>query len=291
MKKIILLSAAILSFGMLSAQNTENQNIIEVTQLSEGIYRLFVDNRVAVLVQTGPDGALVVDAAYERTGEQLKEAISKLTDKPVKFLINTHLHGDHTGGNAALGKDAHIIAHPSVKDFLSQEQKRGENTLPAAPLYARPDICIEGKTTLSFNGENVEILPLPGGHTRGDLIVYFPSAKVLQVGDLLFAGYFPYVDISNGGNPMIYLQNVEWILNNYPDEVKFVGGHGPVFTKQQMQEHLNALKETVEVMRSAKKAGMDAEKMKVNQVLKKWEDFGKFFITADRWIETVYPYL
>lgn len=264
---------------------------ITSSEAGPGVYRLFVDNRVSVLVQTGEDGVLVVDAAYAQTGEKLKAAIEKLSDKPIRYLINTHLHGDHTGGNAIIGQGAQIIAHPSVKEYLSKDQVRGETTIPAPPVYARPDITLEGKMTLDFNGESIEILHLPGGHTTGDLLVYFPEAKVIHVGDLLFAGYFPYVDVSNGGNPLVYIKNVAWMLENYPDDITFIGGHGPAFSKNQMREHLSALNETIEIVKNAKATGKTAEQMKDSRILKQWESFGAFFITEDIWIDTLYPFL
>jgi glyoxylase-like metal-dependent hydrolase (beta-lactamase superfamily II) len=264
---------------------------ITSSEAGPGVYRLFVDNRVSVLVQTGEDGVLVVDAAYAQTGEKLKAAIEKLSDKPIRYLINTHLHGDHTGGNAIVGQGAQIIAHPSVKEYLSKDQVRGETTIPAPPVYARPDITLEGKMTLDFNGESIEILHLPGGHTTGDLLVYFAEAKVIHVGDLLFAGYFPYVDVSNGGNPLVYIKNVAWILENYPDDITFIGGHGPAFSKNQMREHLSALNETIEIVKNAKATGKTAEQMKDSRILKQWESFGAFFITEDIWIDTLYPFL
>ncbi|WP_367328943.1 MBL fold metallo-hydrolase, partial [Lentimicrobium sp.] len=277
--------------GAVFAQSETVKTEVIATELAPGIYRLFVDNRVSVALQTGPDGLLLIDAAYDRTAAEVKEALRELSDKEIRFLINTHLHGDHTGGNAVLGKGAHIIAHPTVKEYLSKDQVRGETTFPAPPVHARPDITIKGTMTLDFNNETIEITHLPGGHTGGDLLVYFPAAGVLVVGDLLFAGYFPYVDVSNGGNPLTYLKNVDWILNNFPDNTIFSGGHGPVFSKTEYKNWLDNLTETLEVLQKARSQGMDAEQMKSAGLLNKWASFGSFFITEDRWIDTLYPFL
>lgn len=289
---IKLLFATILFLPLASfSQETPAEIKINTTEVAPGIYRLFVDNRVAVVAQVGDDGILVVDAAYDRTGEALKVAIGELSDQPIRYLINTHLHGDHTGGNAIIGRDALIIAHPTVKEFLSKPQERDGKTTPPLPDYALPHMTIEGKTTLSFNGETIEIIPLTGGHTAGDLLIYFPKAKVLDIGDLLFAGYFPYVDTGNGGNPLVFASNLQWIIEHFEDGVTFIGGHGPVFTKSQLTEYLKSLNETMATIKKAKSEGMTAEQMKTTRVLKQWETFGAFFITEDRWIDTVYPYL
>ncbi|HPF63494.1 MBL fold metallo-hydrolase [Lentimicrobium sp.] len=291
MKNIVFALLLSLLTGAVFAQSETVKTEVIATELAPGIYRLFVDNRVSVALQTGPDGLLLIDAAYDRTAAEVKEAIRELSDKEIRFLINTHLHGDHTGGNAVLGKGAHIIAHPTVKEYLSKDQVRGETTFPAPPVHARPDITIKGTMTLDFNNETIEITHLPGGHTGGDLLVYFPAAGVLVVGDLLFAGYFPYVDVSNGGNPLTYLKNVDWILNNFPDNTIFSGGHGPVFSKTEYKNWLNNLSETLEVLQKARSQGMDAEQMKSAGLLNKWASFGSFFITEDRWIDTLYPFL
>lgn len=275
----------------LFAQKEMSTPEITTTEVGPGVYRFFVDNRVSVLVQTGGDGVLVVDAAYAKTAENLKDAIRKISDKPVRYLINTHLHSDHTGGNAVIGKDALIIAHSSVKDFLSREQVRGETIIPAPPAYARPGITIEGKMTLGFNDETIEILHLPGGHTTGDLVIYFPKAKVVHTGDLLFAGFFPFVDVSNGGNPLTYLKNQQWIIENYPDDLTFIGGHGPALTKSELADYHKSLSETFEIIAKAKSDGLTPEQMKESRILKRWESFGSFFITEDRWIDTLFPFL
>lgn len=217
---IISLMFPVLVLGQGGTQKTN----ITTTELSSGLYRLFVDNSVSVTVQVGADGVLVIDAAYDRTGADLKEAISNISNQGIKYLINTHLHSDHTGGNAFIGKGATIIAHPQVKEYLSNAQIKGETTVPPPPEYARPDITIVGKMTLDFNGETLEIKHLPGGHTEGDLIIFFPKSKLLVMGDLLFAGYFPYVDVENGGHPILFLNNVGWIIDHFDDDVSFSGG-------------------------------------------------------------------
>jgi cyclase len=264
---------------------------IGVSELAPGIHRLFVANSVAVVISDGPDGVLMVDAAYKESGDRLKAEMDKITQRPVRYLINTHLHADHTGGNLVFGKDAIIIAHQSVKDALSKEQRRGETVTPAFPEWAQPDKFVEGTMNLQFNGENIRITHYAGGHTQGDVVVFFPNAKVLMIADLLFAGYFPFVDTSNGGNPMRYLENVSKIIEEYPADAIVVGGHGPVFNMTQLREWHNALAETISIIRQAKSQGLTAEQMKEQRILRQWEAMGSFFITEDRWIDTIVPFI
>jgi glyoxylase-like metal-dependent hydrolase (beta-lactamase superfamily II) len=288
--KVLIMGLLVFPITVFS-QEAPSEVKISTTQVAPGIYRLFVDNRVAVVAQVGDDGILVVDAAYDRTGEALKEAIHELSDKPIRYLINTHLHGDHTGGNAIIGRDAVIISHPTVREFLSQPWVSDGKTIPPPPDYALPRLTIEGKTTLIFNDETIEIIPLTGGHTAGDLLIYFPKGRILDIGDLLFAGYFPYVDTANGGNPLIFISNLQWIADNFTDDITFIGGHGPIFTKSQLKDYLKSLNETMSIIKKAKSEGMTAEQMKTTRILKYWETFSTFFITEERWIDTVYPYL
>lgn len=289
MKKLIII---LLLFPFLSIAQTESSQVeIGVTELAPGIHRLMVRNAVSVVVAHGEEGTLVIDAGYQQTTDRLMEEIQKLTDAPIKYLINTHLHGDHTGGNQVIGKDVPVIAHGSVRDFLSQEQRRGDNVTPAFPEFARPEILVENTLKLVMNGETISITHLPGGHTEGDLLVYFPDSKVLVVGDLLFAGFFPFVDTSNGGNPYTYLENVSYIIDNFPSDVVINGGHGPVFNMEELKQWHTTLSETFMLVKEAKASGMSLEAMKENRILQKYEAMGGFFITEDRWLETLYSFL
>jgi cyclase len=289
MKKLLIV--LMLLPAVLFAQRDWANLPIEVTQLAPGLHRLFVNNSVAVVVFEGPNGLLVIDAAYDQSTDRLMEEIQKISRLPITHLINTHLHGDHTGGNKVLGKDATIIAHASVREFLSKEQRRGENVIPAFPEYALPDKLVEGSMELDLGGETIQIKHLEGGHTTGDLVIFFPKANVLVIGDLLFAGYFPFVDTSNGGNPMKYMENLSTIMNQFPSSATVVGGHGPVYSMEQLAGWQQTLAQTMEVVKNAKASGMDAKEMKEKRILKEYEAMGSFFITEDRWIDTLFPFL
>lgn len=290
MKRILYL--LILAPVLAIAQPGEPKTPIETTELSKGIYRVFVNNAVAVVVSVGDNGVLLVDAGYERTANDLLNHIKTLSMDPIKYIINTHIHGDHTGGNLVLGLNAGaIIAHRNVKEYLSTEHGEGEKKTAAFPEYARPSITFTDRLSVDFNGETLELIHLPGGHTNSDIVVYFPKSGVLAVGDLLFADYFPFIDVDNGGNPFKYLDNVQWITENFPDDATIVGGHGPVYNMEQYKQYYLTLNETIKVLKGHKKKGMTLEQMKKQRVLKKWESWGSWFISEDRWIETLFPFL
>ena len=274
-----------------SAQRDWSRMQVSTTEIADNIYRLFVDPGVATVLFTGPDGALLIDAAYQQTTPQLLLSIDSLTQQSVKYLINTHHHADHTGGNAAFGAEATIIAHKFVRDFVSNNQTQGSRQIAALPWEAWPEVTFTDKLYLDFNGQTIEILHLPGGHTGGDAIVFFPESKVLVLGDLLFADNFPFVDVANGGNPRRFLDHLHWVAGNFPEGASIIGGHGPVYSMAQFRWYVSQLEKTIETVLQAKKNGMSLEEAKSNRILKEWESWGRFFITEDRWIETIYQSL
>lgn len=174
---------------------------------------------------------------------------------------------------------------------MSIDKIQSDRTIPAAPKAALPSITFTDRLTLDINEQQLELIHLSGGHTNSDIIVYFPISKVLALGDLLFANYFPYVDTGNGGNPLKYIENAEWIIKNFPPNITLIGGHGPVYSIEQYKSWMNSLKETMEVAKSHKQKGMTLEEMKETKILKQWESYGSFFITEDRWLDTIYPFI
>jgi cyclase len=289
MKKLTLF--LMLFPSLLTAQRDFTKMHVSHTELAPGVHHLFVGDIVAVLAFTGDDGLMVIDAAYEQTTPQLLDTLKSITDKPIKYLVNTHLHGDHTGGNIELGKGATIISHHSVKTWLASDRKQGDRIPGPMPQHGIPNFTFEGTFNMEFNGQVLQMYHLPEGHTAGDVIIYFSGSNVLMLGDLLFADNFPFVDISQGGNPMNYISNVKWILDNFPDDAIVVGGHGPVYDMAKLQSWVTNLEETILVIAQAKQNGLTAEQMKENRILASWESYGSFFITEDRWIDTVFPYV
>jgi cyclase len=284
---LLLVMLPMLAFS----QRDWSQMHVKTTEIAPGLYRLFVGEGVAVVAWTGDDGLLIIDAAYEQTAPQLVQALAEISPGSVDYLINTHIHGDHTGGNVILGKDADIIAHHFVRDYLSTERKQGDRIIPPMPDHAIPNITFSDDMMLVFNGQALQLKHLPGGHTGGDIIIYFPQSKVLVAGDLLFADNFPFVDVNNGGHPFVFLENLAWIINHFPADLTIIGGHGPVYTMAEFINYRETLLQTLEVVREAKANGMSLEQMKASRIMQSWEEMGKGFISEDRWIETLYPFL
>lgn len=284
MRKLSLLIAFLIPVALFA------QNSVKIfkSELAENVDLHQIAGKCNLIAVYGYNSVVLIDAGYGSTGKMLKDTLK--TDN-VKYIINTHWHSDHTGGNTAFNKDVNIIAHENVYKRVSTIQKLfGKDSKPL-PEYAQPDMRIKKKTVIDFYEHKIEIIPLTGGHTDGDVIVYLPNSKVLAVGDLLFAGLYPFVDTENGGNMHKYFKNIEWITKNIPADVKVVGGHGPVFSIQQYKEYLSTLKETVKIVSDLKKDGKTVDEIIESKCLKEYADYGKFFITEPYWIETIYKAL
>jgi cyclase len=192
----------------------------------------FAGGNVAVLV--GDDGVLVVDDELEPLATKLRTALAALSKKPVRFVLNTHLHGDHTGGNASLGAGAVIVAHYNVRKRLSAEQfvefLGMKKTIPASPAVALPVVTFTDDITLFFDGEELHVVHVPPAHTDGDALVHFKKANVLHMGDTFLGGY-PIVDKGSGGTFEGYITAADRGLAIADDATKIIPGHGPVMTK------------------------------------------------------------
>jgi glyoxylase-like metal-dependent hydrolase (beta-lactamase superfamily II) len=269
------------------SQQDNEANIIDKEQLTEKISRFEIKPGVSVLFFKGNDGAILIDAGYEQSAEKLKKEIEEEYDSEINYLINTHWHYDHTGGNKILGTNTCIISHPYVKYMLSRDHKQGKKTTDAFPRSAQPDICFTDSMSLYFNGERIQLIHLPGGHTGGDIIVYFTDSKVLAAGDLLFADKFPCVDLNYGGNVDKYLDNLDWLITRFPDDINIVGGHGPVYTKEELTEYREILGETIQIVRNAIEEGNNTETLQKKNILKEYSSFGDGFISEEYWIYTI----
>ena len=261
---------------------------VQSTELAPGLHRLFIGEGVSILAYCGDDGLLLVDAAYEKAAEKVQKELIRLGKDDLKYIINTHYHSDHTGGNKYLGENVDIIAHSHVKEVISKESGSGKYKRAAYPIFAQPNITFTDSMTLRFNNQTLILSHPKGGHTAGDIVVYFPDSKLLALGDLLFADKFPYVDINQGGNAIRYIKHLESIIDSYPEETKIIGGHGPVYTLDKLRTYHQTLEQTVKEVRGAKERGMTLEQMKKERILGNWEKYGTGFISEDFWIATVY---
>jgi cyclase len=275
-----------------SAQDRDFSKVeIKVEKVAEGVYMLTgAGGNIGVSV--GDDGIVIVDDQFAPLAPKIQAALKGIADKPVRFLLNTHYHFDHTGGNAEFGKTGStIIAHENVRKRLAEGYtiKRFNMTEPPASKEALPVITFDRSATVHLNGEDIRALHFPHGHTDGDSVIFFPKANVVHMGDDFFAGMFPFVDLDGGGSVRGYIEAIEGILKLTKPDTKFIPGHGPLSTADDARKYVTMLKETRAIVADAVRRKMKPEQMKANKILAKYaEPYGKGFIKTDDWVDILY---
>jgi glyoxylase-like metal-dependent hydrolase (beta-lactamase superfamily II) len=222
--------------------------------------------------------------------DKIKAALKQLGEGKLKFILNTHWHGDHTGGNAAFGPEAPIIAQTNVRKRLSTEQKSEffKSTTPASPKEALPVITFDESLSVHFNGEEIKVIHFPQGHTDGDSVIFFTGSNVVHMGDDFFAGSFPFVDLESGGSVQGLAKNVGEILTKLPAGVKLIPGHGPISTADDLKAYHHMLLETTEIVRKKIAAKKTLAQVKSEGLPDEWKSWGAGFIKTDMWLEIVY---
>src|SRR5678810_926527 len=210
-----------------------------------------------------------------------------------RFILNTHWHGDHTGGNAVFGPEAPIIAHDNVRKRLSTEQRIElfKQTVPASPKQALPVITFDQSLTVHFNGEEIMAIHYPRGHTDGDSVIFFSASNVVHLGDDFFAGRFPFVDLESGGSVEGLVKNIGELVNKIPADAKLIPGHGPLSTLEEIKSYYSMLQQTTEIMKQKIAAGKTLDQIKSEGLPDEWKPWGAGFIKTDRWLETIYKSL
>jgi glyoxylase-like metal-dependent hydrolase (beta-lactamase superfamily II) len=231
-------------------------------------------------VSVGPDGILIVDDQFAPLAEKIEAALKHLNPGRLKFVLNTHFHGDHTGGNAHFGRDAHIIAHANVRKRLGGGPADSKSELPV--------ITFDRSLSVHFNGEEIRIVHVPPGHTDSDCIVEFTGANVVHMGDSFFSGRFPNIDLGGGGDVRGYIANVEEALRKIPADAKIIPGHGPLSTLTEMREFHEMLVETSGIVGRAMAAGKTLEQVQADGLPEKWKVWEAPTLNTGRWVEILY---
>jgi cyclase len=217
-----------LALSTLAQQPDFSQVQIKTTKISTNLYTL--DGQGGTIgVLTGPDGVFMVDSQFAPLSDKIVAAIRQITDRPIRFLVNTHVHGDHTGGNENLGKlGVTILAREPLRTRLMHPAPaaNGAPTLPA-PLKALPMITYTGTLTFHINDEDVQLIPIPAAHTDGDTMVRFVHADVIMTGDFYRSVQYPNIDRANGGSLNGMLDGLGQIVARAGPNTKIIPGHGP----------------------------------------------------------------
>ncbi len=236
-------------------------------------------------VSVGEDGIVVIDDQYAPLAPKIKAALASISKEPVRFVVNTHYHGDHTGGNEAFGETAPIVAHENVRKRLAAGVPAAE--MPPAPPAALPVLTFNDRVTIHLNGEDIRALHVPHAHTDGDAVIFFSASNVVHMGDLFFNGRFPFVDIDSGGSVSGTIAGVEAVLPQIPAGAKIIAGHGPIGTAADLKAYAEALRGMRGAVEAALAAGKTPAQMKEEKVLDRWSSWSWNFIDADRFIDTL----
>lgn len=268
------------------AQTDFSKVVVKAEKVSGSVY-VITGAGGNIGVSVGEDGIVIVDDQFAPLAPKIKDALKGIADKPLRFVINTHYHGDHTGGNEAFGRDATIVAHDNTRRRLAEGTKMWGHTNPPSPKGALPIVTFDRTLTLHVNGEPLRAVHFAGGHTDGDIAIYFPKSNVVHTGDLFFNGSFPVVDLDHGGNVLRMADNVEKVIADLPDDVKVIPGHGPVGDKAAVRRFAQTLRDTHATIAAAGKAGKTVAQMKEEKLLAKWDGWAKGHINSGRWIDTI----
>jgi glyoxylase-like metal-dependent hydrolase (beta-lactamase superfamily II) len=294
MRKLSLVLAGVLfSLSWAAAQDRDFSKVqIKVTKVAGNVYMLEgAGGNIGASV--GEDGIVVVDDQYAPLADRIQAALKGITDKPVRFIINTHYHEDHTGGNSYFQKQAPIIAHDNVRKRLESGGGAGNGgsvhmDFKPAPKEALPIITFDHDVTVHLNGEDIRALYFPAGHTDGDSVIFFPKSNVVHMGDDFVTYGFPFIDVDSGGSIDGMIDGVEKVIGQVPADAKIIPGHGPISSVADVRAYLEMLKGTRDVVANAVKDGKTLDQMKQANLLEPWKKYSGDFIKQDTFIETIY---
>jgi cyclase len=295
-RRTLLIVCLLLPRALWAQQQQDFSKVeIKVTKVSGNVYMLEGQGG-NIAASVGEDGIVIVDDEFAPLAEKIQAALRNLgiTDKPVRFVLNTHFHGDHTGGNLAFAAEgATIIAQENVRKRLATGGPGGnggsiKTDNPPQPNQALPIITFERDVTVHLNGEDIRALHFPAGHTDGDSIIFFPKNNVVHMGDDFVRYGFPFVDVASGGTVQGMADACEKVAAELPADVKVIPGHGALSGLDDVRAFAKMLRETTAVVQKALAQHQTLEQMKQEKILAPWQSWNGSFVTTDQFIETVY---
>lgn len=267
-----------------SAQNTEIG--FTTTKISDRVYMLsgsggFTGGNVGLTI--GEDGVAMIDNGVSEVLEILRKEIKKTTDKPVDYLINTHIHGDHIGNNYAFGDDGtKIISHKNLRESLVKNGMGSGDSFEPAPKSALPVLTFSDQMTIHINGDAAKIMHFEKAHTDGDAAVMFVADNIIHTGDIMFNTLFPYIDESNGGSMTGVIAALKTIASLSDDNTKLIPGHGPLASKADVERTIAMLEDSLDLVAALVAEGKSDEEILALNPLAKYQDYHWGFITTER---------
>ncbi|PCJ97887.1 MAG: MBL fold metallo-hydrolase [Zetaproteobacteria bacterium] len=292
MKHIPLLIMT-LFIAPLSAQ-AQNDDV-KIIQVKNNIYQLISPMGGNVTVSTGEDGTFIFDDQLSGRSEIIKSAVKSINDQDIKFILNTHYHFDHTGGNEFFGEEnAIIVAHDNVRKRLSTEQfiTYFSKKMPPLSKAGLPVVTFSKDITFHHNNDDIKITHIPNAHTDGDAIAYFTNQNIIVAGDIIFNGMYPFIDTEHGGSIHGLIAAHDTLLAIANDDTIIVPGHGPLMNKAELQTYRHALATITKNIERAIKDGKTLEQTIATKPTKDFDEtLGKGFIGPDAFTTILYNHL
>jgi cyclase len=291
--RIRFLPAAIaaLCLPALAATQDEPEVTVEITPLAGNVH-LLTGQGGNLGVCVGEDGIFVIDDQFAPLTERILLAIGELSGDPVRFVVNTHWHGDHTGGNENMkGAGAVLVAHRNVRERMSTEQFQEiwDRTTPPSPPGALPVVTFTDEVGFHWNGELIRVMHVPHAHTDGDAVVLFSGSNVVHMGDVLFSGMYPFIDIDTGGSARGVIAACDRVLPLLDEETLVVAGHGPVCDRASLQAYRDMLATVVERMEAALAEGMSLAEVQEAGITAGFDEaWGGGWIDPSTFVEILY---
>ncbi len=267
---------------------------LDVTTLTENLHMLSgKGGNIGLLI--GPDGTFLIDDQMAPVGQLLKETIKGLGGEQPRFLLNTHYHFDHTGGNEAIGNaDTAIVSHDNVRKRLANGTTilAFNATTPPAPASALPVVTFSETMHFHLNGQTLRTVHFPHAHTDGDSVVYFEEANIVHTGDIFFNGFYPFIDTENGGSLAGVIAAVEKLIETTDDNTKIIPGHGPLASRADLMAYLDMLSFANTRLSALKSAGKSVEQAIAESPMLDYEiDWADGLFTSGKWVGLIYPSL
>jgi len=291
LSRMMLILALLAMPGAATAQQDFSDVVVEAKPIRAGLY-LVTGRGGNIVASSGDDGLFLVDDQYAPLTERIQAALQEVTDQPVRFVINTHWHGDHVGGNENFARaGAVIIAHENVRSRMSSDQFMAvfNRTIPAAPAKALPVVTFAQGVNLHLNGNDVQVIHVANAHTDGDALVYFRNDNVLHMGDIHFNGLYPFIDLGSGGGIHGMIAAVERALELANEETVVVPGHGPLSNRAELADYGAMLAGFRDRIAALKAEGLSLEEVVAAQPTAEFDErLGRGFIPPARLVGSIY---
>jgi len=293
MKQLIAIALGLAAVPAAAQQDFSGVEI-RTEQVAPGVHVLFGAGG-NIGVSTGPDGSFIIDDQFAPLTPKIQAALAKLSDKPVRFVLNTHWHFDHTGGNENLGKaGALIVAHDNVRVRMSSEQFVAaiQQKFPPSPAAALPVVTFDASTTFHINGDAIRAVHVPHAHTDGDSLVHFTKANVVHMGDTYFSNGYPFIDLSSGGSVEGVLAAQAKAVAMGNDATRYIPGHGPVTGRAELVAYRAMIADIVGKVRAGIAAKRTVDQIVASKPSAAYDaKYGNGFIKPEPFVRTIHASL